>query len=223
MRSVWSALAVMGVLHGCAGSKGTEPADTEVVIDETEVETDAGGDSEQEVDADVLPPLLDPCLEGELAFELGMGMSRFTPTAPGSSVAVEVGATGPRSYHLWGAVRARNVPRWLSLDLTLTDVPTGVLVFDYRFNAALIPAGSAASWACDGHYTGLHAVLQDWEAVRDAAGLPATTPFEQVFCGTDLRMDVVVSFLDHELTRSSLTIKVQPDPLSGAPCEAPIR
>jgi hypothetical protein len=224
MRSVGQPLAVvMVLLVGCTGTEVKDPVDTELVVDETEVETDPGVDTEVEIDTDLVHLLNDPCLEGELSFELGVGEVAFTPIEAGASVEFQVGGANPPGYHVWGAVRVRNLPQFVSLDFALTDVPTGVVVGDYRFNVALIPSQSAESWACEGKYTGMMGVLQAWEEVRDAAGLPAGTPVEEVFCGTDLRMDVVLWSGGYEFARSSLTIKVQPDPQLAAPCETPIR
>jgi hypothetical protein len=207
--------------------------ETDAAVD-TESDTTGETDSNDPVDTELIEdtddtqePAEDPCLANPIEFEIGTGEDDFTPLTDGMVIEMERGGQVPPGYHIWGGIRANNVPQFVTVAYTLTDVPTGLPLGDFVFDLGLVPLGGGTEWSCAGRQFGLQGVFTDWPAVRDVAMLPDDTAISGVLCGTEVRLDFAISarIADEvvELATASNTIVVQPAPDEAAQCEAPIR
>jgi hypothetical protein len=225
MRMWWNVVAVACGLLGCTSEvDDTDPDDTVVEESDTLEGPDTDTDTEVVVDTDDTLEEFVPCLErGDAVLELGIGLQTFSPLVEGQDVELEQGGQDPPGYHIWGAIRARNVSQFVTIHYVLTDVGTNVVLGDYNFNVALLPLPANEPWDCVGYYPGMMGAALHWTEVRAAAALAADAPISEVLCGTDLRLDFTLTAEGQERASESVTVKVQPDPDLAPHCDATTR
>lgn len=225
LRTSCQALGLGMALVACTTS-GPDPVDTDSKITETDaspVETDVV-DTQVETDAetDTEEPA-DPCLVEPVMFEVGTGETAFEVLSEGMVIELERGGQDPPGYHIWGSIRADNVPQFVTLGYKLTDVSTGVVLGDFNFNVGLVPIPNNGTWECTGRQFGMLGVLNDWRLVREAAGMADDAPIAEVFCGNEVQLDFRLKHRDVELAADSVTVVVQPSADEAPHCTTPNR
>jgi hypothetical protein len=212
----WIAMGlVVGV--GCT-SAPDEDVDTD---GETDGETDAGID-----DTDIDLADLDPCFaEGPLEWTWGSGEEEPFALTEGQDVPfVFVEGQGGGAWHHAVWVQVRNAPQWVSTQIRILDVESGLPVTQRDpvvYNRGLTPTeGPGALWSCEGG-DAMQARLElpgRWWTDTDAE----VEPWETI-CGRRTRFEVVSTWVApggriHEIGRDAIEVITQPDPRLGAPC-----
>lgn len=207
-------LAWVACSTGTSADDDTDAASETDTVD-TESDTQVNGTDETDVvETDETDPG-DPCLASPTVLRVGSGETELVPVAPGATVEMVNGPQG--GWHVNVSVEVDNTPQLVVLEVTVTDNDSGTVVTDgdpQRFPVALVPP-VFGTWACDGAYPGLQAVL-DFTKLGAVAHDPDRW---QVLCGHDITVDVAVrTTLDELLAEGSFTAVLQPDPDNGPYC-----